>query len=379
MSTQERPASRRPLWRAALWGAGVGAAVGALLAWTLDHRALPLDATSTLLTLAYCAAAGVLAVVAGRLLGRLVHRTLFLILFGLILLPPALWVAADLLYSLLVNRSYALWNDKVARDADGVRLDCREYTVGDGDTALLLVHGFVDSPALFRRMAPALAKKGFTVKVMRLPGAAQPLDVCARVTADDWVRAVRDQLEGLRAAGSRKKYKRVVVVAHSLGAAAALECLAERPDLADGLVMMAPMLEISTRRSPWLPPQTWQEFLDRTLLFTDRLYVPFPPQVHDPVAQAELKDERYMPRAVYRQLFALLARNRGRAAAFRQPLLMLLARDDAVIDNAAAERFFDDCPADKSFHWLEDSGHVIPLDYDWPEAVRWISRFARAR
>ena len=77
---------------------------------------------------------------------------------------------------------------------------------------------------------------------------------------------------------------------------------AERPDLADGLVMMAPMLEISQRRSPWLSPQTWQEFLDRTLLFTDRLYVPFPPQVHDPVAQAEMKDERYMPREVVEAL-----------------------------------------------------------------------------
>jgi esterase/lipase len=351
----------------------VGALVGAALAWGLSGRAVQMDAVSVLITVGFCAAVGLLAGAVGRLAARGVRRPLWRVLLAVVLIPPALFVCGDLLYSILVKRSYALAENDIKRDADGVRDGWREYTVGKGETALLMIHGFANSPVMFKRMAPALADKGYTCEVMRLPGSGEPFEAADRVTADDCVRAVRTRLEALG-----KSHKRVVVVAHSMGAAVAVACLTERPDLADGLALLAPMIEVSSRRSPLLSPEAWSRILDRALLFTDRFWMPLAPDMNDPEGALIIQGERFMPKSSSRVLFDLIGRNRGRATSFRMPLLMLLAPDDPVIDNAAARRFFDDCPGEpKRLHVLERSNHNLPLDYDWAEAVDEVSRFAR--
>src|SRR5262249_13628170 len=76
-----------------------------------------------------------------------------------------LWFGIDFAYALLMKRRYARWEAGIERDPDGVRRGCREYTVGNGDTAVLFVHGFADAPTVYQRMAPALAEKGFTCRV----------------------------------------------------------------------------------------------------------------------------------------------------------------------------------------------------------------------
>ena len=136
---------------------------------------------------------------------------LFLLLAAAV---PVLWVGGDLVYALLMKSRYARWEAGIERDPDGVRRGCREYYVGQGDTAVLLIHGFADAPTLYQRMAPALAGEGFTCRVMRLPHFAMPMDDYRRTNAAQWREAVRSELRELR-----QRQARVVVVAHSLGAA----------------------------------------------------------------------------------------------------------------------------------------------------------------
>jgi esterase/lipase len=363
--------STRPVWRAAVWGAAVGAGVGGLLSWLLNRFAVPLDIVGVVTTTAFCIAVGGLATVVARLLGRGVRSGALRVVIGLILIPPALAVTGDLLYSLLVKRADALNETRLQRDSDGVRIGWREYTIGSGQTALLFVHGFGNSPVMFQRMAPALAESGFTCEVMRLPGAGERIESAARATADEWVEAVRRRLQALR-----QSHRRVVIVAHSMGCAVALDAVAEHADLADALVLMAPMLEVSPLRSPLLSPRGWHQVLDPLLLFTDRMWLPFPPDMNDPEGAALIQGERCRPRSVYRQLFTLIDRNRGRARSLPLPILVMLAPNDPVIDNAAAERFFDECPTlPKRLRYLERSNHNIPLDYDWREAVDEIRQF----
>src|SRR5262245_49179949 len=133
---------------------------------------------------------------------------LFLLLAAAV---PVLWIGADLVYSLLMKRRYARWEAAIERDPDGLRRGCREYTVGNGDTAILLVHGFADAPTLYQRMAPALAEQGFTCRVMRLPHFAMPMDHYRRTDAAQWQEAVRSELRELR-----QCHARVIIVAHSL-------------------------------------------------------------------------------------------------------------------------------------------------------------------
>ena len=285
---------------------------------------------------------------------------------------PVFWLCGDLAHALVVRLWNARWEKGIERDAEGVRAGCREGTLGEGDTALLLVHGFAESPSLWRRMAPALAAKGFVVRTLRLPGHGLPMARYRRTDSVQWRTAVQDVL-----AEMRPRHARVVVVAHSMGCAAVLDGLADRQGLADGLVLLAPLIDVGRRRSPLLHPRTWFRLVDPLLLFTDRIANVFPPDVHDREARALVRDDRFVPRIVYRELFAVVARNRDRAKVFHLPLLMVLARDDLVVDIGAAERFFADyAGASKRLRVLTEVGHMLPYDGGWETIVDEIARFA---
>lgn len=284
---------------------------------------------------------------------------------------PVAWLGLDFSYSLLVKFQYARWEAGIERDPDGVRRGCREFTVGQGDTALLLIHGFSDSPAVFGHMAPDLAARGFVCRAMRLPFFATPLELYSHTSAAQWRQAVRDELRRLRAS-----HRRVFLVAHSLGAAVALDALAGQPESVDGTILLAPLVEVADANVPLLPLPAWFHVLDHLLLFTDRVSIPGAAQAAGQTASAMMKTDSFIPRSVFRELFAVVARNRSRAAAFSSPLLVVLAGQDAVVDNQAARAFFRRCTApSKRLSYLPTAGHILPMDAAWKAVVEEISQF----
>jgi esterase/lipase len=57
---------------------------------------------------------------------------------------------------------------------------------------------------------------------------------------------------------------------------------------------------------------------------------------------------------------------------------MILARHDRIVDNRAAERFFNDCPAQpKRLMYVENAGHMLPLDQGWEKLVDEAAQFYR--
>jgi carboxylesterase len=286
---------------------------------------------------------------------------------------PLLWLGGDLAYSLIVKHLYSRWESGIERDAEGVRVGCREFTLGEGADAVLLIHGFGDSPAVFQLMAPALAAKGFTCHGLRLPLYGQSMSQYRRTSAVQWRDAARSAITELRG-----RHRRVYLLAHSLGAAVAVEAVAEPAAVVDGMVLLAPLFDVSSRRSPFLPVHAWYRLLDSLLLFTDYVRTAYPADLWNESARALMRDDKFIPRVVIRDLFALVARNRGRAKTFAIPLLMILARHDRIVDNRAAERFFNDCAAQpKRLQYVEDAGHMLPLDQGWEKSVEEAARFYR--
>jgi carboxylesterase len=295
-------------------------------------------------------------------------------LIAAVIAVPILWIAGDLVYSLLVRRAYRRWEAGIERDAEGVRAGCQEFTLGNGEDAVLLVHGFGDSPGIFQRVGPALAARGFTCHGLRLPEFALPMPRYRTTSGAQWRDAVRSAVGELR-----RRHRRVWVLAHSLGAAVAVEAVSEPASAVDGMVLLAPLFGVGNLRSPLLSARTWFRLLDPLLVFTDFVLTAYPPDVQDPEAVALMRDDRFIPRIVIRELFALIDRNLQRAPSFRLPLLMVLARHDRVVDNAAARRFFDDCPArPKRLLEVEDAGHMLPIDRGWEKLVDEAVRFFRA-
>jgi carboxylesterase len=294
-------------------------------------------------------------------------------LIALALAVPTLWILCDLLYSLAMKRLYRRWEAGIERDAEGVRAGCREFTLGQGEDAVLLVHGFGDSPAIFQRIGPALAAKGFTCHGIRLPQFAVPMTRYRTTSAVQWREALRSAIGELR-----RRHRQVYLLAHSLGAAIAVEAVSEPAAAVDGMVLLAPLFDVSNRRSPLVSARTWYRLLDSLLLFTDYVRTAYPVDLWDKSALTFLRDDKFIPRVVIRELFALVARNQQRAKTFRIPLLMILARHDQVVDNAAAERFFHDCASQpKRLVYVEDAGHMLPIDQGWDKLVEAAGQFFR--
>ena len=221
---------------------------------------------------------------------------------------PALVILGDLLYSLIVRAGYRRWEAGIGRDAEGVRVGCREFTLGDGEDAVLLVHGFGDSPSVFQRMAPALAKRGFTCHALRLPEHALTMARYQATSAERWCESVRSAMKELRG-----RHKRVYLLAHSIGAAVSVEAVAEPAAAPDGMVLLAPLFDVCNRRSPLFPARTWYRLLDGVLIFTDRIRMAFPPDLWDKSALNLMREDKFVPRVVIRELFRLVAQNgRGR-------------------------------------------------------------------
>jgi len=283
-----------------------------------------------------------------------------------------LWLAADLLHHLWVRTRMARWERTLTRDAQGLRAGVLPYTAGRGPVALLWIHGFADSPAVFRRMTERLAGTGrFTCRAMRLPGAGETVRQAARVTRDDWQEAVRREIAELR-----REHAQVWLVGHSLGAALALHAALEPANQVAGVVALAPLLRVSRRRSPLLPPSAWFG-LARTVFFFSRTFescfAPDTAAADDPGFH-DTRD-RFIPFATYRNLFALIEELAPRAADLRVPVFAALAAEDRVVDTAAAQRWLDGVPAPTSIRVLPGVAHELPLECGWQQLTDDFSAF----
>lgn len=282
------------------------------------------------------------------------------------------WLGGDFTYSQVVQGKYETWESAIVRDSHGIRVGCAPFTVGEGHTALLFIHGFGDAPAVWAEMAPALAAKGYTCRAMLLPGFSRPLPDMRKSTHEQWVNAARAELLELS-----RTHKRVIIVGHSTGCSVGVNLLANTPDAASGLVALGPLMSVNNSRSPILSSEAWFKVLNRLFVFTDLVASAFKPQIFDESKRPLLVD-RFVPIEIFREMFALIGKNRKRHKDYKTPLMMILSEQDAVVDNGAAREFYENCAAsNKQIAESAKAGHVLPLDFGWEEHCEAIDAFAR--
>ena len=285
-----------------------------------------------------------------------------------------LWLGANLLHAAWVGARRSLWERRHARDGQGLLPLAAAHACGRGATALLFIHGFADTPRIWLRVAERLAGAGpFTCRAMRLPGSGEPARAAKRQTLEVWRRAVDEELDRLRAA-----HERVWLVGHSMGGALAFDAALRRPAAVDGVAAFAPLLRVSGRRAPLLPPAAWFRLATATLALSPTFESCFSPDavaIDDP-AFTYPKD-RFIPFCVYRALFALIRSNRGRAAELGCPVCAFLSARDAVVDTPAALRWLDGCRGAKRVRVLDGVGHVLPLEACWRELADELADFVR--
>lgn len=292
------------------------------------------------------------------------HRIMLgLVAIGILI---SVWLLANVVYAWRNAHRQAAWESGIQRGPDGVRAGCEPAFRDDGAPALLLVHGFADSPRLWASSLPALEAAGLSYRALRLPGFQEPADEAANVSAEQWLDAVESQYNELAA-----QHDSVWVVAHSLGCAITLSLVREKRIEPAGLVLYAPLIRVSSVRSPVLSSRTWHE-LGKGLLFLPKtIESVFPVDAWDPEVQASSYRDVFVPKTVHDALFAVTDRlPAGDGSYIHCPLLQFVSRVDKVVDVESAVSVFDSASSPrKRVVYTESAGHVLPLDYDWDERL----------
>jgi carboxylesterase len=258
-------------------------------------------------------------------------------------------------------------------DANGIRAGMQAFAVGEGRIALVMLHGFASGPSVFQFLAPALAESGYACRVPRLPGFGERVERMCAVQEGDWRLCALSEIEHARATSDS-----VWLVGHSMGGTLALDLAQTHPHLVEGVVLIAPLIEVSARRSLGLPPERMFRAVSRLLPGETILGTAFPVDLH---ARADGIDElrdRFLPLSMYAAMFRLLADVRARSRALPIPALLVVPGSDKVVSRRASREYFDSLRAPRKLAIeIAEAGHVVPLDYGWRNVAAVIDAFVR--
>jgi carboxylesterase len=223
------------------------------------------------------------------------------------------------------------------------------FSIDGGRIGVLLSHGFTGSPASMTPWGRALADRGFTVRVPRLPGHGTHWRDLNRVGWDDWYAELDSSLSELRAACDH-----VAVCGLSMGGALALRLAELRPDDVDALVLVNPAIAM----------RNWQL---KAILPALKHVIPSMPGIGNDIKKPGADEVGYT-RTPLRALHTLvrawpiIEADLGKVTA---PLLMFRSMDDHVVDDTSIGLIQHGVSSSVAEHiTLTDSYHVATLDFD---------------
>ncbi len=238
-------------------------------------------------------------------------------------------------------------------DADGIIIGAEPIRLkGTLDSAVLLLHGYNDSPQSMALVAAALNARGWTVYVPLLPGHGRRLQDWAAARASAWESAARAALAELQA-----EHTEIAVGGLSMGGALAFILAAEQPGVR-AVVGFAPYLRASI-------PLELLHFIAPVASFGAKYITGGGSRsVHDPVAAGAMIAYRVSTPRVVVELEKVVLLARKSLASVRQPVLVVQSREDNRIPAAAAAEAFGLIgSSDKTLHWTTGNGHVVTVDY----------------
>jgi carboxylesterase len=260
------------------------------------------------------------------------------------------------------------------RGADGVIAGAEGFVLaGTTDRALVLFHGYNDSPHTMRAVARAFQAAGWTVYVPLLPGHGRSLPAFAAARADHWVAAAR------AAVGEALSHHRDVAVGGlSLGGALAMIVAAERADVR-AAVLFSPFLVQHWRLT--LIAAVWPALSLGVRYLTGGGTAR---SIRDPEARAGFIAYGCSTPRLMREVQRVSRQARSALPLVRQPVWIAQSGDDYRIPVEQAQRAFDTLGSrDKGIQWTTGNGHVVTVDYGHQElaaaAVAWLETRVPAR
>lgn len=220
--------------------------------------------------------------------------------------------------------------------------------------ALLLLHGFTSTPAVFRILIPQLMAFD-AVFAPALPGHATNLEDFSRTSHQDWTSFVETTYHAIK-----KDYEHVEVLGLSLGGLLAYR-LSQTVTL-DRLILLAPACYLSFSSKSYIP---FINLMEKVGFFALRngggdIYGKRSDLVY-----------RTMPLYPLQELFSLIEATDIHPPAC--PTELILGEHDKVVDNRKIMKDFKSSHI--TVHMLEHSAHVLPIDNDIDELATIINNY----
>lgn len=228
--------------------------------------------------------------------------------------------------------------------------------VGKGrKKALLMLHGFSSSPAVYREILPKIIPHYDAVFCPLLPGHGESVDAFSKVKAFEWLRFAEQKCSELM-----DEYEKVDVLGLSLGGL--LSCYLGQQFKLNHLFLLAPALDLC------FP-------IKRTLKLAKTFSSLGFCQVRNAAGnlmnpeQTEITYRR-LPLTTVREILIFIHEFQWELPGC--PVDLFLGCHDQVVHSHHVSQFFSEHPQAK-IHWLKDSAHILPLDFDREQIIDVIS------
>ncbi|GJQ59676.1 MAG: carboxylesterase [Candidatus Scalindua sp.] len=256
----------------------------------------------------------------------------------------------------------------------GILLGAEVRDLGNGHStgAVLFVHGFAGGSNNFSDLPDQLARLGWRVRVMRLPGhGTSPFDF-EKISTDELIQAVRNELIQLK-----RNHQKVVIVGHSMGCA--LSVVASRDISVDKLVFGAPFFGITYKKYYILPVETWITLLDPILRWTHKGAGNI--KVNKKEEKEKILSYQWIPLKGVKTLVEIgnKAKNDEVLKSIKSPILFFHSSKDEAASPKATQKAFQAVGShDKALIWVNRSNHHIFWDFDRETVMRETEKFIGA-
>lgn len=223
-----------------------------------------------------------------------------------------------------------------------------------GEIGVVVVHGFTGNPIATSPLGRRLAREGYSVEVLLLPGHGTSHRDLGRTRYADWFGAVQRAAEHLR-----EDCRMVVIVGHSMGGTIALDLASRRSHLVDALAVINPQV-----LDPQQPLARVAPLLQHILPYVPRDLAGLP---SDDFCRPGVKEGAYpvVSARAAQSLISELPRIRAQLPDLEQPLLVVGSSVDHTVPPANSEALLELVGSERVTRLvLERSYHCPMLDYD---------------
>lgn len=237
--------------------------------------------------------------------------------------------------------------------------------VGDRAIGVLCIHGFTGTPYEMRYLGESLARAGYTVRGMRLPGHGTRWEDLDATRWSDWADATLDEYDTLRL-----RCPRVAVVGQSLGGLLALHLATQRTDVAAVATLAAPLwLEgLAARVAQWAADGMLRRFRAIPKFYGS--------DVRDKRTRAENPAYAAIPTRALAELAAFMRVVDGSLEQVTQPVLVLHGAHDHTAPVGCAQKIAQRTRAVRT-RILPRSYHLLAADVERDVVAAEIADFLR--